>query len=103
MSTSKPRTVTDPGAEHVSFRLRRHLTGLCEGPAGCGPSDPFSSARRRSAGGMTDPMTASTCRAAVALHSQPVELAWLREFIRTRLSDGAYPHLVLRIGLVTQA
>ena len=48
-------------------------------------------------------LTASVCGAAVALHSQPLELPWLREFIRTRLSDGAYPHLVLRIGMVTQA
>jgi len=47
-------------------------------------------------------LTASTSGAAVALHSQPLELPWLREFIRTQLSDGAYPHLVLRIGLVTQ-
>ena len=47
-------------------------------------------------------LTASTCGTAVALHSQPFELPWLREFIRTQLSDGAYPHLVLRIGLVTQ-
>jgi len=47
-------------------------------------------------------LTASACGAAVALHSQPLELAWLREFVRTQLSDGAYPHLVLRIGLVTQ-
>jgi len=47
-------------------------------------------------------LTASTCGAAVALHSQPLELPWLREFIRTELSDGACPHLVLRIGLVTQ-
>jgi len=47
-------------------------------------------------------LTASTCGAAVALHSQPLELPWLREFIRTQLSDGAHPHLVLRIGLVTQ-
>jgi hypothetical protein len=47
-------------------------------------------------------LTASTCGAAVALHSQPLELPWLREFIRTELSDGAYPHLVLRIGMVTQ-
>ena len=38
----------------------------------------------------------------MALHSQPLELPWLREFIRTQLSDGACPHLVLRIGLVTQ-
>ena len=48
-------------------------------------------------------LTASTSGAAVALHSQPLELPWLREFIRTQLSDSAYPHLVLRIGLVTQA
>jgi hypothetical protein len=48
-------------------------------------------------------LTASTCGAAVALHSQPVELPWLRDYIRTHLSDGAYPHLVLRIGMVTQA
>jgi Nitroreductase family len=47
-------------------------------------------------------LTASTCGAAVAIHSQPVELPWLREFIRTQLSDGAYPHLVLRIGTVIQ-
>ena len=47
-------------------------------------------------------LTAATCGAAVALHSQPLELPWLREFIRIRLSDQAYPHLVLRIGMVTQ-
>ena len=47
-------------------------------------------------------LTAGTYGAAVALHSQPLELPWLREFIRTELSDGAYPHLVLRVGLVTQ-
>jgi hypothetical protein len=47
-------------------------------------------------------LTAGTCGAAVALHSQPLELPWLREFIRVQLSDGAYPHLVLRIGVVTQ-
>ena len=47
-------------------------------------------------------LTASSSGAAVALHSQPLELPWLREFIRTQLGDGAYPHLVLRIGLVTQ-
>jgi hypothetical protein len=47
-------------------------------------------------------LTAGVCGAAVALHSQPLELPWLREFLRTQLSDGACPHLVLRIGLVTQ-
>jgi len=45
---------------------------------------------------------ASVCGAAVALHSQPLELPWLREFLSTQLGDGARPHLVLRIGLVAQ-
>jgi hypothetical protein len=47
-------------------------------------------------------LTASICGAVVALHSQPVEVPWLRGLIRTQLSDGACPHLVLRIGMVTQ-
>jgi hypothetical protein len=48
-------------------------------------------------------LTASTWGVAVALHSQPIELPWLREFIRTQLSGGAYPHLVLRFGMAIQA
>jgi hypothetical protein len=48
-------------------------------------------------------LTASASGVAVALHSQPTELPWLREFIRAKLSDNAYPHLVLRIGMVIQA
>jgi hypothetical protein len=47
-------------------------------------------------------LTASTCGIAAALHTQPLELGWLRESIRARLSDGAYPHLVLRFGAVIQ-
>jgi Nitroreductase family len=47
-------------------------------------------------------LVATAYGAAVALHSQPLELAWLREVIRTELSDAAYPQLVLRIGVVTQ-
>ena len=47
-------------------------------------------------------LTASTCGVAAAIHSQPVELGSLRELIRTRLSDGSYPHLVLRLGTVIQ-
>jgi hypothetical protein len=39
---------------------------------------------------------------AVALHSQPLERARLREFIRTELSGGSYPQLVLRLGTVIQ-
>jgi hypothetical protein len=48
-------------------------------------------------------LTASSCGAAAALHTQPLELGWLREAIRARLSDGAYPQLVLRFGMVSQA
>jgi hypothetical protein len=47
-------------------------------------------------------LTASTCGVAAAIHSQPIELGGLREFIRTRLCDGSYPHLVLRLGTVIQ-
>jgi len=47
-------------------------------------------------------LTGATCGVAAALHSQPVELAWLREFIRARLSGGTYPQLVLRLGTVIQ-
>ena len=42
-------------------------------------------------------------QSAAALHTQPLELGWLRESIRTGLSDGAYPQLVLRLGMVSQA
>ncbi len=47
-------------------------------------------------------LTAGTYGVAAALHSQPLELGNLREFIRTRLSDCAFPQLVLRFGTVTQ-
>ncbi len=47
-------------------------------------------------------LIASTCGVAAALHSQPIELPGLREDIRTRLSGGAYPQLVLRLGTVIQ-
>jgi hypothetical protein len=39
---------------------------------------------------------------AAAIHTQPLELGWLRESLRTQLSDGAYPQLVLRFGTVIQ-
>jgi hypothetical protein len=44
----------------------------------------------------------ATCEVAAALHSQPLERARLREFLRTQLCDGAYPQLVLRLGTATQ-
>lgn len=47
-------------------------------------------------------LTASACGVAAALHSQPLELGWLRDVVRKQLSDGAYPQLVLRLGIVTQ-
>jgi hypothetical protein len=48
-------------------------------------------------------LTASACGAAAALHTQPLELGWLRESIRTQVSDGACPQLVLRFGTDIQA
>jgi len=48
-------------------------------------------------------LTAAAFGAAAALHTQPLEFGRLRESIRTRLSDGAYPQLVLRFGTVIQA
>jgi len=47
-------------------------------------------------------LTTAAYGVAAALHSQPLELSGLREFIRTRLSGGSYPQLVLRLGTVTQ-
>jgi hypothetical protein len=48
-------------------------------------------------------LTASTCGAAAALHTQPLEFGGLRQSIRAQISDGAYPQLVLRFGAVIQA
>src|SRR5262245_38944364 len=39
-------------------------------------------------------LTASSCAIAAALHTQPLEADWLRESIRTQLSDGGYPQLI---------
>lgn len=47
-------------------------------------------------------LTSATYGVAAALHSQPLELAWLRDFIRTKISDRACPQLVLRLGTVIQ-
>jgi len=47
-------------------------------------------------------LTSAICGVAAALHSQPLELPRLREFIRTQLGDGTYPQLVLRLGTVIQ-
>jgi hypothetical protein len=47
-------------------------------------------------------LTGATCGVAAALHSQPLERARLREFIRAQLGDGSYPQLLLRLGTVVQ-
>jgi len=48
-------------------------------------------------------LTAASYGAAAALHSQPVEVGWLREIIRVQLGDGSYPQLVFRLGNVIQS
>lgn len=48
-------------------------------------------------------LLASSCGLVAALHSQPLELVQLREFIRVQLSGGAYPQMVLRLGTTGQA
>lgn len=47
-------------------------------------------------------LTCATCGVAAALHSQPLEVGWLRELVRGQVGDGAYPQLILRLGLVIQ-
>jgi hypothetical protein len=48
-------------------------------------------------------LTSATCGVAAALHSQPLELPWLREYIHAHWCDGTYPQLLLRLGTVAQA
>ena len=43
-------------------------------------------------------LLASSCQVAAALHSQPLELPLLRDFLRVDLSGRAYPAEVLRLG-----
>jgi hypothetical protein len=47
-------------------------------------------------------LTSAAWGVAVALHSQPVELGWARELIRSPLHDPACPQLLLRLGTVIQ-
>ena len=48
-------------------------------------------------------LASATCGVAAALHSQPLELPWLRDYICAHWCDGAYPQLLLRLGTVAQA
>ncbi len=43
-------------------------------------------------------LVAATCNVAAALHSQPLEIPLLRDFIRLHLCGRAYPQMVLRLG-----
>jgi len=45
---------------------------------------------------------ATNCGLSAALHSQPLEIPQLREFIRMQFCDGRYPQMVLRFGATGQ-
>ena len=47
-------------------------------------------------------LTSAAYGVAAALHSQPLELGSMREFIRAQLGGGSYPQLLLRLGTVAQ-
>jgi hypothetical protein len=47
-------------------------------------------------------LVASSCNVAVALHSQPLEIPLLREFLRIHLSGRAYAQMVLRFGATSK-
>jgi hypothetical protein len=42
---------------------------------------------------------ATSCGLSAALHSQPLEIPQLRDFTRMQFCDGAYPQLVVRLGV----
>lgn len=39
---------------------------------------------------------------AAAIHSQPLEVGWLRQVLRAQVCDGSYPQLLLRFGTAIQ-
>jgi hypothetical protein len=47
-------------------------------------------------------LVASSYNVAAALHSQPLEIPLLRDFIRIHLSGHAYPQMVLRLGATSE-
>ena len=48
-------------------------------------------------------LRAAACGVAAALHSQPLELPQLRDFIRVQLAARAHPQLIIRLGVTGQA
>jgi hypothetical protein len=47
-------------------------------------------------------LRAAACGVAAALHSQPLELPQLRDFIRVQLAARAHPQLIIRLGVTRQ-
>jgi hypothetical protein len=47
-------------------------------------------------------LLASSYGVAAALHSQPLELPLLRDFVRVHLSGRAFPQMVLRFGTTSE-
>ena len=48
-------------------------------------------------------LRATACGVAAALHSQPLEVPQLRDFIRVQLAARAHPQLIIRLGVTSQA
>ena len=48
-------------------------------------------------------LCATTCGVTAALHSQPLEVPQLRDFIRTKLAARAHPQMIIRFGATSQA
>ena len=48
-------------------------------------------------------LLASSCGVSAALHSQPLEVTQLRDFIAVTLCDGAFPQMVARFGTTGQS
>jgi len=46
---------------------------------------------------------ATSCGLSIALHSQPLEVPQLRDFIKVQFCDGAEPQMLLRFGVTDQA
>ena len=48
-------------------------------------------------------LSAAACGVAAALHSQPLELPQLRDFIRVQLAARAHPQMIIRLGVTGRA
>ena len=48
-------------------------------------------------------LRAAACGVAAALHSQPLEVPQLRDFIRLQLAARAHPQMIIRLGVTSQA